>query len=118
VSYGFFEMVMKEGNITVQDSCGNIFADMGMGAPEAMLAKAQLLHAITSIIKHRHMSQVAAAELLRIDQVEVLGLESGRLGDFSFERLISFLNALDRDVEIRIKKKPRTRAAARFTVTA
>jgi len=35
----------------------------------------------------------------------------------SAERLMHFLNALDRDVEIVIRKKPRSKRAARIMVT-
>jgi hypothetical protein len=34
------------------------------------------------------------------------------------ERLLTLLNALDRDVELVIRKKPRSRAAARIGVVA
>jgi hypothetical protein len=37
---------------------------------------------------------------------------------FSVERLMTFLTALDRDIEIVIRKKPRSRPAARIRVTA
>ncbi len=40
-----------------------------------------------------------------------------RLEGFSVERLMHFLNALDRDIEIVIRKKPRSRRAARIMVT-
>jgi hypothetical protein len=36
----------------------------------------------------------------------------------SFERLMTFLTALDRDVEIVIMKKPRARPVGRITVVA
>ena len=41
-----------------------------------------------------------------------------RLAGFSVERLMTFLTALDHDVEITIKPKPRSRAAARISVKA
>ena len=41
-----------------------------------------------------------------------------KLEGFSVERLMSFLAALDRDVEIVIRKKPRSRPAARIRVVA
>jgi Helix-turn-helix domain len=45
--------------------------------------------------------------------------EEGHVVDgFSVERLMTFLTALDQDVEIVIRKKPRSRAAARISVAA
>jgi len=42
-------------------------------------------------------------------RAKVSALSCGRLDGFSIERLISFLNKLDRDVEIVVKKKPARR---------
>ena len=41
-----------------------------------------------------------------------------KLDGFSVERLMTSLTALDRDVEIVIRKKPRSRPAARIRVVA
>ncbi|MHA1598103.1 MAG: helix-turn-helix domain-containing protein [Alphaproteobacteria bacterium] len=109
---------MTKETSKVTDGSGNIFADLGIDAPDEMLAKAQLAHTIISIIKHRHITQAQAAKILGTDQAKVSALANGRIGGFSIERLIHFTNALDRDVKIRIKKKPRTRQGARFHVVA
>ncbi len=45
-------------------------------------------------------------------------LRNGQLNGFSVERLIRFLNALDRDVEILIKAKPRSRRRGQLRVKA
>jgi hypothetical protein len=42
----------------------------------------------------------------------------GKLSGVSTDRLFRFLNALDRDVEIVIKKKPRSRPRAQVRVLA
>ena len=41
-----------------------------------------------------------------------------KLDGFSVERLMTFLTALDQDVEIVIKKKPRSRTTGRISVVA
>jgi hypothetical protein len=41
-----------------------------------------------------------------------------QLEDFSVERLMNFLTALDRDVNIVIRRRPGTRRAGRIVVTA
>jgi predicted XRE-type DNA-binding protein len=48
----------------------------------------------------------------------VSALANYRLEGYSVERLMTFLTALDQDVEIVIRKKPRSRAAARISVVA
>jgi len=99
-------------------SSGNVFADLGLDEPVEVLAKAELARKITSIIKHRHLKQIDAAKLLEIDQPKVSKLVRGQLKDFSLERLIDFMLKLDRDIEIIIKKRPRSREQSRIAVSA
>jgi len=85
-------------------SGGNVFADIGVAGPVESLAKAELARKIGSIIKHRHLNQTEAAELLGIDQPKVSRLLRGQLKEFSMTKLLVFMLRLDRDIEIRIKK--------------
>ena len=84
-------------------SSGNVFADLGVDAPEEALVKAELTAKIAEIIEDRGMTQIAAAEALGIDQPKVSALLKGKLTGFSTARLIRFLNVLGRDVEIVVK---------------
>ena len=97
---------------------GNVFADLGLPRPEERLAKASLALEIERAIQKHGLSQAAAAQALGIDQPKVSALRNGRLNGFSVERLIRFLNALDRDVEIVIKAKPRSRRRGQLRVKA
>lgn len=99
-------------------SSGNVFADIGVSEPAETLAKAELARRISSIIKHRHLKQADAAKLLKVDQPKVSKLVRGQLKDFSIERLMSFLMQLDRDIEIVIKKRPRTRDDSHIAVSS
>lgn len=63
-------------------------------------------------------AQAAAAARLGLNQPKVSALRNYKLEGFSVERLMTLLNALDRDVEIVIRAKPRSRAAARISVVA
>lgn len=97
---------------------GNVFADLGFADAEERLTKAQLAHAINETIKERSLTQAQAATLLDATQPEVSALARYRLDGFSVARLMIFLTALDRDVQIVIKKKPRGRATGRISVEA
>ena len=97
-------------------SGGNVFADLGVDAPEEALAKAELTAKISEIIAARGLTQQAAARILGIDQPKVSALLRGKLGGFSTERLIRFLNALGRDVEIVVKDRPRGRGPGHLQV--
>jgi predicted XRE-type DNA-binding protein len=97
---------------------GNVFADLGYPDAEERQTKLRLAHALNQIIARRRLTQAAAAELLGVNQPKVSALMSYKLEGFSVERLMTFLTALDRDVEIVIRKKPRSRPAARISVVA
>jgi predicted XRE-type DNA-binding protein len=97
-------------------SSGNVFDDLGLPESDQLLAKAALAHQIASIANHRHMNQKETASVLRTTQPKVSDLFAGRLAGFSMERLIRFLNALDRDVQIVVSPKPRSRQHATVKV--
>jgi predicted XRE-type DNA-binding protein len=101
----------------VTEGSGNVFADLGLPDSDELLAKARLASAISDIVTGRHLTQAEAADLLGTSQPKVSNLLNGRLEGFSLERLARFLNALDRDVDIVVKRRPRSRKAARLRVT-
>lgn len=101
----------------ITKSTGNVFADLGLPAPEARLAKAKLAAEIARVIAARRLTQRAAAHSMGIDQPKVSHLLHGRLAGFSTDRLLTWLTALGRDVEI-IVRTPRRRRQGRLRVTA
>lgn len=104
-------------DVGVTEGSGNVFADLGFEDADELLAKAQLASAISDIIDDRNLTQTEAAELLGTTQPKVSNLVRGRLEGFSLERLARFLTSLDRDVEIRVKRRPRSRDKSRIRVT-
>ena len=111
------DMANGRNNEVVVQSSGNVFADLGLHDAGEKQTRVRLAVAINLIIAARHLSQAAAARLLDINQPKISALVNYRLEGFSVERLMHFLNALDRDVEIVIRKKPRSKRAARIVVT-
>jgi predicted XRE-type DNA-binding protein len=93
---------------------GNVFADLGYADAEERQTKLRLAFAIHAVIARRRLTQAAAAEKLRVNLPKVSALANYKLDGFSAERLMTFLTALDQDVEIVIRKKPRSRAVARL----
>lgn len=79
--------------------------------------KRQLALAINTIFRERKLTQQEAASLLRIKQPKVSALANYRLSGFSVERLMNFVTALGRDVEIVIRQ-PRSHRAPKIHVTA
>jgi predicted XRE-type DNA-binding protein len=97
---------------------GKVFADLGYPDALERQTKLRLAHAINQILARRRLTQATAAQLLGINQPKVSALVNYKLEGFSVERLLIFLTALDRDVEIVIRKKPRSRSTARIRVVA
>ncbi len=97
----------KETKPKFEESSGNVFSDLGFSDPEKELIKAHLTLEIYRIVKHRKLTQKQAGEILGIRQPHVSTLMGGRSGNFSVERLMKFLTALDRDVEITVRPKRR-----------
>jgi predicted XRE-type DNA-binding protein len=102
--------------VEVKESSGNVFADLGLDDSAGLLAKAELVRQIAVLVARRHLTQAETAAILGTTQPKVSDLLRGRLAGFSIERIIRFLNALDRDVEIVVTPKHRRHGPARFWV--
>lgn len=81
----------------------NVFKDIGVPNAEEHLIKAQLVFKINEIMKDRGLKQVETAELFGVRQPDVSKMLRGEFRQFSVERLLRFLVALDQDVEIVVK---------------
>ena len=93
---------------------GNVFADLGLPDPSERQTKTRLAMALNRIIKDQHLKQVDAARLLGVPQPKVSALVNYRLDGFSVEKLMDFIVALGRDVEIVVR--PKRDASARVLV--
>ena len=94
---------------------GNVFADLGLPDPGERQTKARLALALNRIIKGRSLKQAEAAALLGVPQPKVSALVNYRLDGFSVEKLMGFIVALGRDVEI-VVRPTRGDAEARVSV--
>jgi predicted XRE-type DNA-binding protein len=97
---------------------GNVFADLGFPRADERQAKLRLAYTLNQVIEERKLRQADAAKLLGVTQPKVSALRHYKLAGFSVERLMNLLTALDQDVEIVIRRKPRSRKAGRISVVA
>src|SRR6476660_952867 len=97
---------------------GNVFADLGFPEAADRQARLRLAYALNQELEARKISQADAAKVLGVTQPKVSALRRYKLEGFSVERLMNLLTALDQDVEIVIRRKPRSRKVARITVVA
>jgi predicted XRE-type DNA-binding protein len=81
----------------------DVFKDIGVPDAEEHLVKAQLVFKIDTIMKARGLKQVEAADLFGVRQPDVSKMLHGEFRQFSVERLLRFLVALDQDVQIVVR---------------
>ena len=93
---------------------GDVFRDLGFADAPERRTKLRLARAINAALAERAAAQAAAAALLGINQPKVSALANYRLDGFSVERLLGFLTALGRDIDIVVK--PRNKARGRIAV--
>ena len=103
---------------TVIRGTRNLFADLGYPDAAERQAQLRLAYALNQVLDERKLSQAEASKVLSLAQPKVSALRNYKLAGFSVERLMNLLTALDQDVEIVIKRKPRSRRAARISVSA
>ncbi|MBC8227979.1 XRE family transcriptional regulator [bacterium] len=88
--------------IKFEKSSGNVFKDLGLPDADELFLKAKLGFEVFRIIEDRQLTQAQAAKVLGVKQHEIARLKQGKFNHYSVEHLLTFLNRLNRDVEIRI----------------
>lgn len=78
----------------VRRGSGNVFADLGFGAEEAahLKIRADLMVALTKLLKARGWTQARAATALGVSQPRMSDLMRGRAEKFSIDTLVAMLN--------------------------
>ena len=88
--------------IEFEKSSGNVFKDLDLPDADELFLKAKLGFEVFQIIEDRKLTQAEAAKILGVKQPEISRLKKGKFNHYSVERLLTFLNRFNRDIEIRI----------------
>ena len=96
----------------------NVFADLGYPDASERQTKTRLALAVNELLESRDLKQREIATLLNIPQPKVSALKNYRLDQFSVERLMEFLTALNQDVEITIRPRTNTNGTGHISVLA
>jgi len=80
--------------VIVHESCGNIFADLGIPHADELYAKAVLSIVIERSIRQRGMSAADAARCLGLPPAEVNSMVRREFTRYSIDQLVSFLDVL------------------------
>lgn len=85
-----------------------MFAHLGFPDADGRRARLRLAYALNQALKARVLSPAAAAEAPGVTQSCLLALRRYRVSAFSPERLMNLVTAVGFDVEIVIRKTPRS----------
>ena len=96
----------------------NIFADLGYPDAAGRQTKTRLALAVNELLKARKLKQREIGILLGVPQPKVSALKNYRLDQFSVERLMEFLTALNQDVEIMIRPRANSSETGHISVLA
>ena len=95
----------KKGEIEFYEGSDNVYKDLGFRNPEEWATKARIATKIFALIEEKSLTQRQAGKRFGIAQGRVSDLRRGQFDKFSVGKLLSFLNALDQDVDIVIRPK-------------
>lgn len=93
----------------IEKGSGNVDADLGITNSDEMFVKAQLSAKIAEIIKLRKMTQMQAAEVLRMPQPKLSNMLRGQFRGISAAKMLECLTRLGRDVQIVVKTPSKAR---------
>ena len=79
------------------------FHELGFPNADELVTKSRLMSFVAGEIKKRKLTQVAAGELLGLDQPNVSALVNEKITRFSVEKLIELVVKLGFDVSIHIE---------------
>ncbi|MDR0480598.1 MAG: helix-turn-helix domain-containing protein [Gallionellaceae bacterium] len=82
---------MSENDISITESCGNVFTDLGFDPAEAevMKMRAEVMIRTAQRLKEQGWTQAEAARHLGITQPRVSRLMKGKVEDFSMDMLLT-----------------------------
>lgn len=103
---------------TITRGTTNVFDDLGYADAAQRQTKTRLALAVNDLVKSLKLKQRETAALLGVPQPKVSALKNYRLDQFSVEKLMAFLTALNQDVEIMIRPHARASEAGQISVVA
>jgi len=105
---------MTKRRTKVEVGSDNIFADLGLPDAEDMLLKSTIVIELKRLIKHRKLTQTAAAKLVGINQADLSKILRGYFRGYSEARLMRMLTAFGQDVEITTRPHRKSGEAGRI----
>ncbi len=102
----------------IEAGSGNIFADLDLPDASTHFLKAQIVSEIYRLAKEHKLTQAQAGKRMGISQPEVSRMFKGNFREYAVDRLMGFLTAFNRDIEIVVTPHRKANKAGRITFTA
>ena len=101
----------KKEKIELVRGSGDVFRDFGDPNADIEQLKAILAAKIIGILDDRKLSTRKAESLTGVKHSEFVRIRNANLGRFTADRLISILNKLDQqvDVKVKVRRRPQKR---------
>jgi len=106
---------MNNEEDVIEYGSGNVFSDMGHSDAKEKLQKSRLISILDQYIKELRLTQVQASRILGIDQSNLSKILRGQLRLVTSDKLVSWIEKLGADVEIKVIFHPREKRG--ITVT-
>lgn len=90
--------------LDVEDSCGNVFADLGLPDAEALKHRSHLMMRVEKFVKQSGMTQAEAARVLGLTQPRLNQLLKGKIQLFSLDALVNMLAQAGMRVRMTVQK--------------
>ncbi len=103
---------MTDETFEIVRGSGNVFADFGYANSDAEQLKAILAAEIIGVLDDRAFSVRKAEDLTGIAAADFSRIRQAKLDRFTIDRLITILNRLDQDVNVKITVRPRQNKAS------
>lgn len=97
----------KKEKIEAVHGSGNVFRDFGEPNADIEQLKAILAAKVIGILDRRKLSTRKAESLTGVDHSEFVKIRNVNLDRFTVDRLISVLNKLDQQVDVKVKVQSR-----------
>jgi predicted XRE-type DNA-binding protein len=95
---------MNDNDLTITESCGNIFIDLGFDPAEAevMKLRAEVMIRMKERLKETGWTQAEAAQRLGVTQPRISRLMKGKVEDFSLDMLLTLSARAGLRTELRL----------------
>lgn len=107
----------RKGKEEYERGSTNVYADLGVRAPEDMLVKAKLVSKISDLIAERALTQSKAAVVLGIPQPKLSKMLIGQFRGFSERKLMDCLTRLGQAVDIVVRTTSRAKGQGAVSVS-